>query len=138
MTIRRIGNNDDMTWTLSTIALLCVWSVFGSVGAHQPHHQHHQQQRSDAPRQAGDLGLCIRLSPPAARAQAAAPLRSAAAAEPAYQNAFWGRVAFDAVPPFEINTHDPTAQDVYISGSVHRGERWDPFLWALLVYVLLA
>ena len=125
-----------MMWILGTIALLCIWAVFGSVGAYWP--RHHQHQRSDAPRQAGDLGLCVRLSPPPARPQAAAPLLSPAAAEPAYQKAFWGRVAFDAVPPFEINTHDPTAQDVYISGSVHRGERWDPFLWALLVHVLLA
>ena len=92
-----------------------------------------------------DLGLCDHASNNATRRGAPrAPRRLGAservAAEPAYARAFWGRVAFpsDGVPPFEINTHDPVAQDVYISASVHRGARWDPFLWTLLAYLLAA
>ena len=114
----------------AAVALLCVWAVIACVSVHQ---------RLDAPKRSADLGLCDQLPPIVQHAGTRpSPLRSAATAESAYQTAFWGRVAFDAVPPFEINTHDPTLQDVYISGSVHRGERWDPFLWTLLTHVLTA
>ena len=57
--------------------------------------------------------------------------------ETQYQNDFWGNVNFPPVPPFQINTHDPHAQDVYISGSIHQVRRpWDPFIWNLFVRVL--
>ena len=130
--------NDDRLWILGTVAVLCVWAVVAAVGTSQtkPPLPPQPPQQLPQPPQTGDLGLCAPLSPLRLSKAAAAPLRAPAAAEAAYQKAFWGRVAFDPVPPFEINTHDPVAQDVYISGSVHRGERWDPFLWALLVHVL--
>lgn len=43
-------------------------------------------------------------------------------AENEYELAFWDRVSFPpmlAVPAFDINTHYPVCQDIYISGIVH-------------------
>jgi FkbM family methyltransferase len=46
-------------------------------------------------------------------------------------------VNFPPVPGFSIDTHDPVAQDIYISGSVHSGnEPWDGFVWRKLVSLL--
>jgi FkbM family methyltransferase len=46
----------------------------------------------------------------------------------------WGKVDYPPVPVFEINTHDPVNQDVYISGSVHFGTKpWDSFVWDRLI-----
>ena len=57
--------------------------------------------------------------------------------EPQYRVDFWGSVDFKPVPAFQMNTHDPDAQDVFISGSVHRSQSpWDPFIWNLFVNVL--
>ena len=57
--------------------------------------------------------------------------------EPDYQHDVWGQVAFAPVPRFQINTHDPITQDIYISKSVHDAQQpWDPFLWQLIVDVL--
>jgi FkbM family methyltransferase len=54
--------------------------------------------------------------------------------ETAYLVDHWGKVDFSPVPAFEINTHDPVNQDVYISGSVHFGDKpWDSFIWDRLV-----
>ena len=53
---------------------------------------------------------------------------------------FWGTVRIAPVPPFEINTHDPVHEDIFISGSVHapEGERgpWDPYIWDVFVRML--
>lgn len=59
--------------------------------------------------------------------------------DPAYSVDHWGRVDFPPVPGFAMDTHDPVTQDVYISGSVHRGtEPWDLFIWDRLVQLSLA
>jgi FkbM family methyltransferase len=55
-------------------------------------------------------------------------------ADPVYRVDYWGRVDFPPVPAFDIDTHDPIKQDVYISGSVHAGTKpWDSFIWDRLV-----
>lgn len=56
--------------------------------------------------------------------------------EKKYQQNFWGLVSFNPVPPFQINTHDPITQDIFISGSVHGKRQWDPYIWDLFVRVL--
>ena len=115
-----------MRLLLAALALLCAWAVLAAVGV--------RQRFEGAP---PDLGLCDGLPPAHAPRERPRPLVAAAPTEPAYAQAFWARVESD-LPAFDINTHDPVAQDVYISGSVHRGVRWDPFLWALLAHVLTA
>lgn len=53
---------------------------------------------------------------------------------------FWGTVRIAPVPPFEINTHDPVHEDIFISGSVHapggRQGPWDPYIWDVFVRML--
>ena len=50
---------------------------------------------------------------------------------------FWGTVNFAPVPSFQIDTHDPISQDIYISGSVHAArEPWDVFVWDKLTSIL--
>jgi FkbM family methyltransferase len=52
----------------------------------------------------------------------------------AYLVDHWGKVDFAPVPAFDINTHDPVHQDVFISGSVHFGTKpWDSFVWDRLI-----
>ncbi len=54
-----------------------------------------------------------------------------------YATDFWGEVDFPPVPRFSIDTHDPVAQDIYVSGSVHAGkEQWDVFVWNSMVSLL--
>ena len=53
-----------------------------------------------------------------------------------YRLDHWGIVSFEPVPAYEIDTHDPTTQDVYISGSVHSSRIWDPYVWSKLVNIL--
>ena len=44
---------------------------------------------------------------------------------------------FRPVPSYEIDTHDPVSQDIYISGSVHTGAvPWDVFVWDKLAFLL--
>lgn len=46
----------------------------------------------------------------------------------------WARVSFSPVPAFFLDTHDPILQDVYISGTVHKGvQTWDPYIWDRLM-----
>ena len=113
-----------MRLPIAALSLLCAWAVIAAVSVHQRY-------------EGGDLGLCDGLPPARAARTRPTPLVTAAPTEPAYAQAFWARVEFD-LPAFDINTHDPAAQDVYISGSAHRGVRWDPFLWALLEHILVA
>jgi len=57
--------------------------------------------------------------------------------EPEYNTDFWATVEHTGVPRFQISTHDPVLQDVYVSGTIHRGGApWDLHIWAFLVHVL--
>ena len=48
----------------------------------------------------------------------------------AYEADIWGRVDFDPVPAYFIDTHDPVSQDKYISASVHEAKTpWDSYIW---------
>ena len=52
---------------------------------------------------------------------------------------FWGTVHFSPVPRFVMSTHDPTSEDIFISGSVHAGIMpWDQYIWDLFARTLHA
>jgi FkbM family methyltransferase len=52
----------------------------------------------------------------------------------AYEADIWGRVDFDPVPAYFIDTHDPVSQDRYISASVHEAKTpWDSYIWDRIV-----
>ena len=60
-----------------------------------------------------------------------------AALVPSSAPPWWGSVDFPPVPRFMISTHDPVAEDIYISGSVHAAQTpWDPYVWDLFLRVL--
>lgn len=52
----------------------------------------------------------------------------------AYEADIWGRVDFEPVPAYFIDTHDPVSQDRYISASVHEAKTpWDSYIWDRIV-----
>jgi len=52
----------------------------------------------------------------------------------AYETDMWGRVNFEPVPEYFIDTHDPVSQDRYISASVHEAKTpWDSYIWDRIV-----
>jgi FkbM family methyltransferase len=54
--------------------------------------------------------------------------------EAEFETDHWGKVNFDPVPSYLINTHDPVTQDEYISASVHEGTKpWDYYIWDRIV-----
>lgn len=59
--------------------------------------------------------------------------------ESVYQRSFWAEVEFanSSVPPFWINTHDPIAQDRFISAAAHFSAKpWDSYIWDVMVHIL--
>jgi FkbM family methyltransferase len=57
--------------------------------------------------------------------------------DPSSAKDFLGVVDFPPVPSFQIDTHDPVSQDVFVSGSLHsKREPWDPYVWDRLVFIL--
>jgi FkbM family methyltransferase len=56
--------------------------------------------------------------------------------EPQYAREYWAVVEQAGIPRFQINTHDPVTQDVYISGAIHGGKPWDEAIVAYLAHVL--
>ena len=60
----------------------------------------------------------------------------AAAATPAMLGGaveHWARVAIAPVPAFDIDTHDPVTEDIYISAAAHDNAKWDPYIWDRIV-----
>ena len=62
-------------------------------------------------------------------------LRTVNEIDKSYKTDFWADVAFYPVPKFEINTHDPQKQDLFISASIQGGKIWDPYVWNLFLRV---
>lgn len=47
----------------------------------------------------------------------------------------WARVDIAPVPAFDIDTHDPVTEDIYISAAAHDNAKWDPYIWDRIVAI---